>query len=559
MEKRMDLTDLIKALKESGQKTKSYDTTATVRRIQGNIAWVHIPGGVDETPVKMTVKAKAGDTVQVRVAEGKAWITGNETAPPTDDVEAVKAKQTATEAKDKAKEANDTAEQAETIAENAVSSAQVAATAANNAQISANNAQISANNAQESANAAQTSANNAQTSANSAKESAINANEYASRALGNLSTVQSVAETLTWITEHGAMTKTKDLTPDPTHVYFVRDSNGDYQVGNYKYSIVNEPEQAAMSSYYELSIDESLNNYVGTHLALTDEGLWLLPAGQLSEQPLVDSNNDGIVDHDNNTIVLMAEIDAQYASGYKVLIATGAGSTYTSPGTYIIDSIGTTIAYFGTFMRIGPENDTHLETTNDGLLILNGSNGVIAGFKPNLIQLLKGRAQIQAIGFGNNNDGEVRYNINNGSDNSYHSFYNKVSAVKGLNVYNGFGFRLREDDPIMQAQVISSWEELISIMIDPREFFQSVPSSEWGPAEGMPNNTHCYIGSDATAQAWGDLPNGQNAKAGHLLTFGKSDRYVQFYIERDGDSNIYVGNNRTGTWSGWKKITTTAV
>ena len=85
----MDLSDLIKAIKESGKKTNSYDTTATVRRIQGNIAWVHIPGGVDETPVKMTVKAKAGDTVQVRVGGGKAWITGNETAPPTDDTTAV--------------------------------------------------------------------------------------------------------------------------------------------------------------------------------------------------------------------------------------------------------------------------------------------------------------------------------------------------------------------------------------------------------------------------------------------------------------------------------------
>ena len=85
----MDLSDLIKAIKESGKKTNSYDTTATVRRIQGNIAWVHIPGGVDETPVKMTVKAKAGDTVQVRVGGGRAWITGNATAPPTDDTTAV--------------------------------------------------------------------------------------------------------------------------------------------------------------------------------------------------------------------------------------------------------------------------------------------------------------------------------------------------------------------------------------------------------------------------------------------------------------------------------------
>lgn len=85
----MDLTDLIKAIKESGKKTQAYDTQATVRRVEGKTAWVHIPGGVDETPVKMTVKAKPGDTVQVRVGGGKAWVTGNATAPPTDDTVAV--------------------------------------------------------------------------------------------------------------------------------------------------------------------------------------------------------------------------------------------------------------------------------------------------------------------------------------------------------------------------------------------------------------------------------------------------------------------------------------
>lgn len=62
-----------------------YDTTATVTRVEGGTAWVHIPGGVEETPVRMTVNAKAGDSVQVRVSGGRAFIVGNGTAPPTDD------------------------------------------------------------------------------------------------------------------------------------------------------------------------------------------------------------------------------------------------------------------------------------------------------------------------------------------------------------------------------------------------------------------------------------------------------------------------------------------
>ncbi len=66
-------------------KTSPYDTTATVRRVESGIAWVHIPGGVDETPVKLTIAAKPGDTVQVRVSGGRAFLVGNASAPPTDD------------------------------------------------------------------------------------------------------------------------------------------------------------------------------------------------------------------------------------------------------------------------------------------------------------------------------------------------------------------------------------------------------------------------------------------------------------------------------------------
>ena len=79
-----DLIDAINAMFK--RKTSEYDATATVKRIEGNRAWVHINGGVDETPVDtMTINARVGDTVRVHVGGGKAWIIGNATAPPTDD------------------------------------------------------------------------------------------------------------------------------------------------------------------------------------------------------------------------------------------------------------------------------------------------------------------------------------------------------------------------------------------------------------------------------------------------------------------------------------------
>lgn len=87
----------------------AYDTQATVRRIEGSTAWVHINGGVDETPVELTIAAKVGDSVQIRISGGRAFIIGNKTAPPTDDTIAIEAEKQAKTAKRSAKEAYDMA------------------------------------------------------------------------------------------------------------------------------------------------------------------------------------------------------------------------------------------------------------------------------------------------------------------------------------------------------------------------------------------------------------------------------------------------------------------
>lgn len=87
--------EIASTMKES--KTKAYDTVAKVLRIDEKTAYVHIDGGADETPTQMAINCKAGDTVKIRVSGGKAWITGNITAPPTDD-SAAEAAQTAVKA-----------------------------------------------------------------------------------------------------------------------------------------------------------------------------------------------------------------------------------------------------------------------------------------------------------------------------------------------------------------------------------------------------------------------------------------------------------------------------
>ena len=113
-------------IKGETTKTKPYDTAAKVKRIEGNTAYVEIPGGVSETPVKLTIDAKKGDTVQVRVANGTAWLVGNRTAPPTDDAEALIAKAVAKVAETKAVSAEETAEQAGSQASTALAQAQAA-------------------------------------------------------------------------------------------------------------------------------------------------------------------------------------------------------------------------------------------------------------------------------------------------------------------------------------------------------------------------------------------------------------------------------------------------
>lgn len=53
------IKDLYRTIRQTDKKrTSGYDTAAEVTRVDGATVWVHIPGGVDETPVRMTMGAK---------------------------------------------------------------------------------------------------------------------------------------------------------------------------------------------------------------------------------------------------------------------------------------------------------------------------------------------------------------------------------------------------------------------------------------------------------------------------------------------------------------------
>lgn len=379
------IEQIIGAIKQD-PKAKNHTHSAEVARVddEGTV-WVYVAGSDRETPTASTsAEVKQGDAVMVEWRNDRLYIAGNYSDPSAGAarVQAVEdaasaAGQAASRALTAAASAEESAETAATAAAAAVEDAAAAGRAAAAAGTAAEEADRKATAAGQAASSAQTSADNAQASAN-------NASEYAARALGNLSTVQSVTETLNWITAHGTMTKTDDYVPsadtevvegkkyytrsgsgtaqdpyvytlvsdptgdpsasgyyegalDPTHVYFVQDSNGDYTVGGVKYAVVTEPSIDDIADYYVLSIDESLNNYVATHLSVTSEGLWILPATR----------------------------------GYKILIATGAGTTYTTAGTYIIDASGDAVAFFGTDVNIGTSGNANLHINAFGVYGLN--------------------------------------------------------------------------------------------------------------------------------------------------------------------------------------------
>lgn len=124
MSSRLDkaIKDFIQIIREAGNKgTSPLDAQAEVLRIdKDGTAWVHLPGGVDETPVKLTINAEVGDKVYVRLSGGRAWITGNQTAPPTDDKTAIAAKSLANIAGNRAKTAQKTADKAQIVADSAL-------------------------------------------------------------------------------------------------------------------------------------------------------------------------------------------------------------------------------------------------------------------------------------------------------------------------------------------------------------------------------------------------------------------------------------------------------
>lgn len=81
------MTDAIRSLFEllTKKEKSGSDYTGTVTRVEGKTAYVRFDGAdIDDTPVALSIGASPGDTVRIRVADGRAWLVGNDSAPPND-------------------------------------------------------------------------------------------------------------------------------------------------------------------------------------------------------------------------------------------------------------------------------------------------------------------------------------------------------------------------------------------------------------------------------------------------------------------------------------------
>ena len=311
-------------LARSRPRTKTVTGTYVGKDGEGK-AWVRLSGANGAIPIRrMSVQADVGDTVAVTVGGGRAVVNSNVSNPSASSTvvagvnrRAVVAQQTAVKAVDYAVEASAASAAARASANGAQISAEKAHVAADNAEAdavmahaAADDAMAEAVRAHDAADSAQESAEEAQNSAEEAISEAARANRAANDAMVQLGNVEDVIDTLGWFATHTKPTtdetvaegkiyylydgssysvvdnptdedmkgyvKTSDEAIDPSKTYYI--------LVDGEYAAVENPDVAEIANYYEYvtryyELDATIQNYVASHLALTDNGLFLVMDG----------------------------------------------------------------------------------------------------------------------------------------------------------------------------------------------------------------------------------------------------------------------------------------
>lgn len=346
------LKDFRSAVGQLNNKTNPFDSQAEVLRVEGDTAWVHIPGGVDETPVKLTTNAKAGDIVQIRVSGGRAWLYGNQTNPPTDDTQAIKATNVAEDAQEKASTAIDYA----SIAKEA---SDVAQGMAHRAEEYAGIAKETTDEINEYAETAGKTVTEILNDGETAGAAASIAQTSAQLAVKQLSVVEDIIGVLSLVAENGVYAITQDEEVKSNKWYFdvegtaVTDPSGNpheqgwYELFDDIYSLTEDvtvvsgktyytivaspvvnPIDDDISTYYELvGVDKAIQNYISDHIVYVGGTLSLQNGATrvaLSTDPTV-----GLVFYNNGQQVAQYGSDAIIGdpTSFHITIASNYQST----------------------------------------------------------------------------------------------------------------------------------------------------------------------------------------------------------------------------------------
>lgn len=286
------LPDDIDGIAEYSAEGIEVSTGPSVRA--GDEVIVTLVGGTPLKTPMVTGVAGEGDDQDARIATAsaaaeEAWQWADEAHDAATDAQASasaaqesassaasaasSAVSSADHAEQSAQQAIGDAKRAESAAQQAVEDAADAAQAAGEAKTSAQQAVEEANEAHDAATAAQAEASRASQSASEAQDSAEDANRAANGALAGLGTLESVIDTVEWFAEHKKATT--DTTVQSGKTYYEYDES----TGTLSKVEPDGTENPSQQGWYEL--DETIQNYVSTHVATTDDGLYVtaLPGG----------------------------------------------------------------------------------------------------------------------------------------------------------------------------------------------------------------------------------------------------------------------------------------
>jgi len=306
----------------------SQDAIATVsRRDADGVVWVTFDGSTADTPVSTVLQAvSVGERCRVSIHGGRVTIIGNSTSPgvnaSTVDEAIMPTRRVADVSISLAREAKLAANSAVSDAGIAKSAAESATRDAATAKDAAESAVQDARVAHVAADEAKTDATSARISATDAKASAERANTAANDALTQLSVVEDVAGTLSWISEHGTFTPTTDASVQEGTVYFSHDGT------DYVPVVPQGDEDPSAEGWYVLDVTESQADYVMSHLAVTASGLWVLPGG------------------------IGSAATPDLADGYKMLLA--------NDGAYVYDGTGHIVTKMGESIELDSERPQHI-------------------------------------------------------------------------------------------------------------------------------------------------------------------------------------------------------